>query len=183
MPRRPLPAASACPEILVRLRRLPGGGVVVTLPAVPGWSARAHGGPDALASALGSAWAEADIAAYARSKGTHHDLLLHDAETTASQKGKRVDYDPDRADRARPGRRAARVLAAVPEPVPGAASSTPPTAAERDALDRALAWRFDSLGIGHSPAGRRFQPGTWQVRTTLSVLARYGRTPVPLEAE
>lgn len=150
--------------------------MVLTLPAVPGWSTRAHGGADALASALAAAWAEADIAAYARTKGTHHDLVLHDHEVDARKVG-RVAYDPDRADRARGsrGRRVPGVLSAVSD------YAEPPTAAERDSLTRALAWRWYPDGVGLSPAGRRFNPGSWQARTVRSVLARYGRPAEPVE--
>lgn len=71
-------APTSLARLPVIVERLPGGGLRLSSPDLPGWS-RVGRGAHELARNLDEAWLELQVAAYAAGHGETYDLAHHDA--------------------------------------------------------------------------------------------------------
>lgn len=138
----PAPVAHQVRSVLVQIDSLSTGELRISTPAARGWAVTARSQSD-LVRAIGGAFTEAQIAAYARWKGGAYDL---DALTAA------VPGDP----MAPPRERAARRDYPGPGVGYGPGRRRPDTSAPED-------WVKMEDGRWRSPAGRAYRPDTMMV--------------------
>lgn len=137
-------------ELTLKVRRAQGGRLVLSVPSCPGWAFPATTPAD-LARGIEQAYAEATIAAYARLRGCLYDL----AETEevippeAYARGSRHPAEPEPP---------AEVVDEVAEK---RRKKHPKTHAPEE-------WTELSDGYWLSPTGRRYGPGTRQVRAVVA---------------
>lgn len=135
----PAPVAHQVRSVLVQIEELSTGHLRISTPAARGWAVTVRTEHD-LARAVGSAFTEAQVAAYSRWKGDAYDL----DELTAALAG-----DPMAPPRVRPSRR--------DYPPPGVGygpgQRRPDTSAPAD-------WVKLEDGRWRSPGGRAYRPET-----------------------
>lgn len=179
---RRLVGAMSVGTITISITKHPSGGLCLTMPHVPHWREMAEG-PHGIASALDKAWVEADIALYAKRKGTVGDVEAYDDRVHHTRRAWRLlRSEPDYTPEARPQlqakfeRERAREAQVAAHPVR--------TQGSRE-LERARKWTINPDGTWLSPGnpdgtGRRtFAPDTDHVRRISAILTEHGEEPRP----
>lgn len=159
-------------RITVTIERLPAGGLRFTMPGWDDWCAVGHG-PFEIARAIDAAWVEADIATYARARGTIRDVEVWDDlldHTRRPATDGHTDPDPDSP----PRRRHLRAVQA--EEARAARARVIATQGSRE-LRRAREWSRRADGMWCSPAGRWFHADSEHARRVAAILREHGEEP------
>jgi hypothetical protein len=139
-------------ELTLQVRRLDDGSLRFATPTCPGWAFVARR-PQQIGEAIARAYAEAQVAAYARLRGVLYDLAEHEEEVPpeAHPRGSRHPSEPEPAPPDEVARRRRKRHPRTHEPEE---------------------WVELDSGYWRSPTGRRYGPTTAVVA---SVRANLGR--------